>query len=171
MAQNSSIYIALGANLSVPHETFRSAIKALKARGVKAIKVSGLWQSPAWPPGCGHPDYINAAAEVEYDGEALALLELLHEIEAEFGRRRSVKNAPRTLDLDLLDFKGAHIDTRDIIIPHPRMMSRGFVLFPLSEIAPFWSHPVTRQTINSAIAELPLKDVAPMKWLGRLKNG
>ena len=125
------IYIAFGANLSNPKLTFTAAMSALEDQGVAILKMSGLWQSPAWPAGSDQPDYINACAEVDYEGSARQLLDILHKVEAEFGRERSVKNAARTLDLDLLDFRGQIITEQGggMIIPHPRMLSRGFVLF------------------------------------------
>ena len=163
------IYIAFGANLSNPKETFLAAIKSLEARGVGLVKMSGLWQSPAWPPGSNQPDYINGCAEVSFVGEARELLDILHEVEAEFGRKRTVKNAARALDLDLLDFRGQVIeDESGMIVPHPRMLSRGFVLFPLAEIAGEWHDPRQGKEIMEWIARLPLADVVPMQWLGRL---
>lgn len=161
------IYIAFGANLGVPLVSFRQAANQLKGEGVVLVSVSGLWQSPSWPLGTKAPDYVNACAKVEYGGSARELLALLHRIEAGMGRERGVLNAPRKLDLDLLDFQGQHIDASDIVIPHPRMMSRGFVLLPLSQIAPDWCHPVSGLHINTAISQLNLDDIAPMKYLGR----
>ena len=160
------IYIAFGANLSNPKETFLAAIKSLEARGVNLVKMSGLWQSPAWPPGSNQPDYINACAEVSFDGEARELLDILHTVEAEFGRTRTVKNAARALDLDLLDFRGQVIeDECGMVVPHPRMLTRGFVLFPLAEIAGEWRDPMQSRTVMDWIARLPLADVEGMKWL------
>ena len=167
------IYIAFGANLSNPKVTFQKAEKALEARGVKLVKMSGLWQSPAWPPGSDQPDYINACAEVDFNGEtqknnARELLDILHDVEAQLGRKRSVKNAARPLDLDLLDFKGQVIEEKGgMIIPHPRMLMRGFVLFPLAEIAKDWQDPIESRGIEDWIARLPLSDVEGMTWLGR----
>jgi len=164
-----AIYIALGANLSNPRESFSKALAGLKARGVKIKTVSGLWQSPAWPPGSEQPDYINAAANLSYGGTAAELMAILHTVEAELGRVRGEKNAARTLDLDLLDFKGQIINTKDgLEIPHPRMLTRSFVLFPLQEIAPDWRDPMHALSIIHYIAKLPLSDVMPMKWKGRL---
>ena len=164
------IYIAFGANLSNPKLTFKAAVKALKARGVNIVNMSGLWQSPAWPPGSDQPDYINACAEVSFDGEARGLLNILHEVEAELGRERTVKNAARPLDLDLLDFRGQVIEDKDgMIVPHPRMLTRGFVLFPLAEVATAWQDPVKGKSLGSWIARLPLDDVSPMAWIGRFQ--
>jgi len=151
-------------------------------RGVRLVQISALWQSPAWPAGSGQPDYVNACAQVEFSGNARSLLDILHAVETHMGRVRSVKNAARTLDLDLLDFRGQIIDGQIIdgriideqdkqggepmIIPHPRMLARGFVLFPLSEIAPHWRDPAAGQAIETYIARLPLADVAPMRRIG-----
>ena len=159
-------YIALGANLSNPKEAFSLAVKSLEAAGVCVEAVSGLWQSPAWPAGSGQPDYINACAKLSYDGTAPELLALLQRIEAQQGRVRSVRNAARTLDLDILDFGGAVVSTENLKLPHPRMLSRGFVLFPLDEIAPHWTDPISGRAISDWIAQLPLADVAPMQRLG-----
>lgn len=157
------IYIAFGANLSNPKKTFPAAQKALEARGVKIVKTSSLWQSPAWPRGYGQPDYLNACAQVNFDGDAQELLMLLHETEQAFGRVRSVKNAERTLDLDLLDFQGQIISQADdLIIPHPRMLYRAFVLLPLSEIAPNWTDPAYKLGIWEHIARLPLVDTVDL---------
>lgn len=161
------IYIAFGANLSNPKVTFKSAINALQSRGVNVVKISGLWQSPAWPPGSDQPDYINACAEVSFEDGARALLDILHAVEAQFGRERSVKNAARPLDLDLLDFRGRVIEDKDgMIVPHPRMLTRSFVLFPLAEIAPGWRSPVENFHIDDYLAQLPLTDVEALSWLG-----
>lgn len=162
----SCIYIAFGANLSNPKSTFTRAMSALEDRGAAILKMSGLWQSPAWPAGIGQPDYINACAEVDFEGSPRELLDILHEVEAEFGRERSVKNAARTLDLDLLDYKGQVIsDKTGMIVPHPRMLSRGFVLLPLSEIAEDWIDPVQGIALWDWIARLPMDDISPMRSL------
>ena len=162
------IYIAFGANLSNPKRTFRAAIKALEAQGLKIVKLSGLWQSPSWPAGQGHPDYLNGAAQVEFDGSAAELLEILMSVETELGRERSERNAPRTLDLDILDFKGVILDRPNLTLPHPRMLSRGFVLFPLEQIAKHWKDPNSNRPIIEFIGELPFDDVKTMKYVGTL---
>jgi len=152
--------------LSNPKATFLAALEDLSAKGVEILAVSGLWQSPAWPPEQGHPDYLNAAAEVSFSGTARHLLAILQEVELTHGRKRSVKNAPRTLDLDILDFKGQHIDEEGLTLPHPRMLERGFVLFPLEQVAPEWADPITGQDIEAFIARLPISDIEPMRYIG-----
>ena len=160
----SGIYIAFGANLSNPKSTFTKARQALETQSVRIRRMSGLWQSPAWPPGSNQPDYINACAEVAFERSARELLDVLHHIEAEFGRKRSVKNAARTLDLDLLDFKGEiSKENNGLTIPHPRMLSRSFVLFPLTDVAPDWKDPQFQRDIWDWIARLPLSEVNSLR--------
>jgi len=163
------VYIAFGANLSNPQANFSRGLERLAAQGVGIQAMSGLWQSPAWPPGSAQPDYINAAAKVSFAGSAAELLAILHAIEAKLGRVRGEKNAARTLDLDLLDFKGQVISTDALTVPHPRMLTRAFVLFPLQQIAPDWRDPQGHQAIDNHIAKLPLSDVAPLSYLGHFK--
>ena len=168
-----AVLIALGANLSnqdrAPGQTFIDTLRRLSALGVNVLETSSLWQSPAWPAGSQQPDYINAAAQVSTSLGPQDLLHVLHSVEAEFGRVRSVKNAARTLDLDLLDYDGQKIDAPDITLPHPRMLSRAFVLFPLEEVAPFWVDPKNKRAITEWIARLPLSSVAPLSRIGRLE--
>lgn len=151
-------YIALGANLSNPKESFCRALHSLEQEKVRIRKLASLWHSPAWPAGMGYPDYVNSVIEVETSHSAQVLLELLHAIEDKGGRRRSVLNAPRPLDLDILDYEGVICDSRPIL-PHPRMLDRPFVLLPLLEIAPKWRHPIRFIECLPALAMLPMSDV------------
>ena len=129
-----------------------------------------MWQSPSWPPGQGHPDYLNAAARVDYGGTAPQLLSILQAVETDFGRIPTERNAPRPLDLDILDFRGQVLNSENLTLPHPRMHERGFVLFPLAQIAPDWHDPVSGKSIDHYIARLPLGDVEPMAYAGALER-
>jgi 2-amino-4-hydroxy-6-hydroxymethyldihydropteridine diphosphokinase len=130
--------IAFGGNLSNPKVTFQIALEELCDRGFQLEKKSGLWRSPAWPPGSDQSDYLNAVVVGQYEGEAEGLLAVLHEIEDKQGRVRSIPNAARTLDLDLLTF-GTEVHSNDeLILPHPRMLERAFVLIPASELQTKW---------------------------------
>jgi 2-amino-4-hydroxy-6-hydroxymethyldihydropteridine diphosphokinase len=132
----SLAYIALGANLADPVAQVRAGIEALAALpGARLLCASSLYRSA--PVGIrGQPDFINAVAAAETALDAHALLAALFAIEARFGRRRDFPRAPRTLDLDLLLYDTATIDTPELEVPHPRMHLRAFVLAPLLEIAP-----------------------------------
>ena len=89
------------------------------------------------------------------------LMDLLHQIELEFGRLRKTRNMARTLDLDILDFDGRVETGADgVILPHPRMHERSFVLLPLSEIAPEWRHPISAASIDDLIAKIPADQYA-----------
>jgi 2-amino-4-hydroxy-6-hydroxymethyldihydropteridine diphosphokinase len=139
------ILIALGANMpgsaGSPAAALTAALERLEEREIKILIVSSFYESPAWPDPA-QPAFINAVAAVKTTLAPIELLALLHTIESEFGRRRSLPNAPRTLDLDLLDYDGLVMDD-GVTLPHPRMTVRSFVLVPLAEIAPGWRHPVT----------------------------
>lgn len=129
-------YVALGANLGNPVATVRTAIEALsEIPGSRVSAASSLYRTA--PVGLlQQPDFINAVVALETALTPEALLATLFEIEARFGRQRSIRNAPRTLDLDLLLHGNARTDTPSLILPHPRMHERAFVLAPLAEIAP-----------------------------------
>ncbi|HWY64807.1 MAG TPA: 2-amino-4-hydroxy-6-hydroxymethyldihydropteridine diphosphokinase [Rhizomicrobium sp.] len=155
------ILIALGANLpgpaGPPAAGLRAALARLEDRGVKILAVSCFYETPAWPDP-GQPAYINAVAAVETTLQPVELLTLLHGVETEFGRLRSAPNAPRSLDLDLLDHDGT-VMTEGVVLPHPRMSQRSFVLVPLQEIAPDWRHPVTGEGVGDLLAKLADRNV------------
>lgn len=155
------ILIALGANLpssaGPPAATLRAALARLEEQGVKIQSISSFYETPAWPDP-GQPDYINAVAAVETTLQPVELLTLLHGVETEFGRLRSAPNAPRSLDLDLLDHGGA-VMTEGVSLPHPRIGQRSFVLVPLAEVAPDWRHPVTGEGVRDLLARLPDHEV------------
>ena len=150
------ILIALGANLpssaGTPAETLRAALSALQANDVAPVKVSRFHETPAWPDPTD-PPYVNAVAHIETPLDPAALLARLHEIERQFGRERHARNAPRTLDLDIIDYNG-RVEDGPPVLPHPRMQDRAFVLAPLAEIAPGWRHPVLGMTADEMLARI-----------------
>lgn len=178
--------LALGANLrsavGLPQETLTTALGALGSQGVMIRTVSSYYNTPAFPAGSG-PDYVNAAAKVEFEGTAEGLLALVHNIEAELGRERGARWGTRTLDIDLLaigdrvlpdvaTYRHWHdlplanqVDQapRELILPHPRLQDRGFVLVPLAEVAPDWVHPVLQKSVKELLAALPKSDVTTVR--------
>jgi 2-amino-4-hydroxy-6-hydroxymethyldihydropteridine diphosphokinase len=170
---HTSAFIGLGANLSherfgSPRQTLEAALADLARRGVRTVRVSP-WYRTAPVPASDQPWYVNAVAEVASDLSADALLAELHAVEAAFGRARTVPNAARPIDLDLLDFHGqiAAGGPGRATLPHPRMTDRAFVLLPLADLAPEWRHPVSGLTVRALIEALPANQVAVREHLGK----
>jgi 2-amino-4-hydroxy-6-hydroxymethyldihydropteridine diphosphokinase len=161
------ILIALGANLASsvgsPAQTIAAAIEALSLSNVKITGKSRFYRTPAWPDP-REPSFVNAVISAETSLSPEAVMKVLHEIETSHGRTRSVKNAPRTLDLDLIDFNGRVEDGRPTL-PHPRVSERAFVLIPLADVAPHWRHPVSGKTVEQLIAALPEQERAAVRPL------
>jgi len=151
------ILIALGSNLPSraggPRETLLAALDALAEHGIAVNAVSPFYETPAWPDP-NDPRYVNAVAFVTNALAPRKLMEHLQLIETSLGRERSARNAPRTLDLDVIDYDG-RVEEGPPVLPHPRMHSRAFVLLPLFDIAPNWRHPVSGESIATLIANLP----------------
>jgi 2-amino-4-hydroxy-6-hydroxymethyldihydropteridine diphosphokinase len=151
------ILIGLGANLpshaGSPADTLRAALVELARYGVTPLKVSRIYKSPAWPDP-RDPAYANAIARVSTTLSPGQLMTRLHETETAFGRHRSARNAPRTLDLDLLDYEG-RVEQGPPILPHPRIAERAFVLVPLEDIAPDWVDPVSGRSVSEILSALP----------------
>jgi 2-amino-4-hydroxy-6-hydroxymethyldihydropteridine diphosphokinase len=133
---STKAFIGLGANLGDPEAQVRRALAALaELPGTRLLAASSLYRSA--PVGViAQPDFINAVAAAETTLTARALLEALLAAERRFGRRRDFPGAPRTLDLDLLLYGDRVIAEPGLVVPHPRMHERAFVLVPLAEIAP-----------------------------------
>ncbi len=182
--------IALGANLPFDGqgsaETLRAAVLALAKEGLPVLALSRIYATPCFPAGAG-PDYVNAAAVLEC-GETLdlaSILTRLHRVEARFGRERVQRWGMRTLDIDLLargDSVLPDAATQDqwrnlapeaqirttpdrLILPHPRLQDRAFVLVPLADVAPDWVHPRSGLTVRQMLDALPLADREAVKPL------
>jgi len=128
-------WVGLGANLGDRRTTLEAAIDALRMLPrTRLVARSRLWASA--PVDAGGPDYLNAVVRLDTALEPGELLGALQALEARFGRERRFRNAPRTLDLDLLLHDGRSIDTPALVVPHPRMLERAFVLRPIADIDP-----------------------------------
>lgn len=167
------ILIALGANLSnptigSPRDACERALTCLSGRDVK-VEARSRWYRSAPVPRSDQPDYINGVVSVSTVRAPFELLALLHEIEAELGRTRYQANEARVIDLDLLAYDdqmsgwpaspvpGHEVEQArvgSLILPHPRLHERAFVLLPLRDVASDWRHPVTGQGIEAMISAI-----------------
>lgn len=183
MTIDQECLIALGANLPIGEESPEVALRAAVARiGALVGRVdacSRFFRTPCFPPGAG-PDFVNAAVSVRTHLAPRSILTALHDIEAGFGRQRDERWGARVLDLDLLAaadqvlpdratqaaWMGLAPDEQQrkapdrLILPHPRLQDRAFVLVPLADIAPDWRHPVLGRSVRDMCAELPEQDRA-----------
>ena len=142
-------WLALGANLGDAQATIRQAIAAVQNwPHTRLLKASSLYRTA--PVDADGPDYINAVLEVQ---TGLSPLELLHHCQLQeqaAGRQRPYRNAPRTLDMDIVLYADQHVDLPELTVPHPRMWQRAFVLLPLAEIAP---EKVSRQQLQAVLEQ------------------
>lgn len=178
--------VALGANLpssvGPPAQTIRASLEKLTELGHRVDLVSKYYITPCFPAGAG-PDFVNVAARISTSADPAALLSAFHRVEESFGRERVKRWSARTLDLDLLavdDVVRPDLETfvywRDLsaqdqqvmgpdqlILPHPRIQDRAFVLIPLADVAPDWCHPVSRKTVLEMVKDLPSSDRSAVK--------
>jgi 2-amino-4-hydroxy-6-hydroxymethyldihydropteridine diphosphokinase len=181
MKKYRQVLVAMGGNSSANIISLvqiqRKALDHLGKLGISAQTVSRFYTNPAFPAGNGN-DYVNSVAELVSDKPEVELINDLHMVEGEFGRTREGRWAPRSLDLDLLSVGETVAPSREIwgdwyslslerqmseapeqlILPHPRIQDRAFVLVPLCDVAPDWVHPVLGRTARELCASLPAKD-------------
>ncbi|NEO42679.1 MAG: 2-amino-4-hydroxy-6-hydroxymethyldihydropteridine diphosphokinase [Moorea sp. SIO4A3] len=150
--------IALGSNLGDSQATLEAAVFELDQTPGITVKTRSSWYKTK-PIGPVQPDYINGCALVDTQVSPQKLLETLLETEQKFGRVRLEHWGARTLDLDLILFGNLILDTPDLIIPHPRMRERAFVLVPLAEIAPDWIEPVSGMKVSQLLERLDISGV------------
>jgi len=152
------ILIGIGGNqesarFGPPRETLSAALAAVREQGVKILTRSG-WYLTEPVPRSDQPWFVNAVVSLATELGAKDLLNALQATERQFGRVRGEPNAPRILDLDILDYQGEVMDTTSLVLPHPRLHERRFVLIPIAEIAPDWRHPILELTAVQLLAQL-----------------
>lgn len=162
---DEAVIVALGANLKGEYPSIQAlleaALEAFEPEGLTVLRRSSWWRSAAWPDPT-KPAYLNGVAVVETALGARETLAALGRIETAFGRERSVPNAPRTLDLDLVAYGRSLSPDPALTLPHPRAADRRFVMGPLAEIAPAWRHPVSGRTAEALAGTATVgRDAAP----------
>ncbi|MFK0299084.1 2-amino-4-hydroxy-6-hydroxymethyldihydropteridine diphosphokinase [Brevundimonas sp. NPDC090276] len=152
---DSAVIVALGCNdkgvWASCEESLEAALARFRAEGIDILARSSWWSSKAWPDPTD-PPFLNGVVVVRTEHEPGALMTRLSRMEDVFDRRRSVRNAPRTLDLDLIAYGRLSGDLEGLILPHPRAAERLFVMGPLAEIAPEWTHPVAGESAAALAA-------------------
>ncbi|MEX0282546.1 MAG: 2-amino-4-hydroxy-6-hydroxymethyldihydropteridine diphosphokinase [Arenibacterium sp.] len=187
MIINRSVhFIAIGSNVpfggDLPRNTVAAALTKLQQHGWVIRRISRFFETPSFPPGSG-PDFVNAVVAVATEDPPEKVLCRLHDIETDFNRRRDKRWGARTLDLDLIASGDTVLPNeaglrawmdlsleaqqssapQGLLLPHPRIQDRAFVLVPLCDIAPDWQHPVLRKSARALLAELPDDDIAAIR--------
>ena len=158
-----TVYIALGTNLGERSGNLRAAIEGL-APDVTVLAESHIYETPPW----GYedqPSFLNMVVKAETDLEPAALLMFLKKLEVDLGREKSVRWGPRLIDLDILFYDDLIIESPPLVIPHPRLHERGFVLAPLADVAAEFIHPVLGKRVRELLGGVDLSGMRPLPAL------
>jgi 2-amino-4-hydroxy-6-hydroxymethyldihydropteridine diphosphokinase len=154
------IHLNIGSNLESKYgskfDNISSAINLLINSKIKVIRVSNFYETPSYPNN-NFPKFLNVGLAVDYNDKCLNLFKIIKKVEKELGRIRTKKNEPRVIDIDIIDFKSEVKNTKELILPHPRCHLRNFVLFPILQIDPNWSHPILKKNVQLLIDNLSKK--------------
>ena len=150
----NSTYLLLGSNMGNSAELLSNAIKQIENKIGPLLLSSNLYATAAWG-NTSQPDFLNQVIKIATHLAAAETLAIILSIEKNMGRIRTIKNAPRIIDIDILFFNNEIINQSDLIVPHPEIQNRRFVLTPLQEIAPQMIHPVLNKTIEQLLSQCP----------------
>ena len=159
-------YLAIGSNLGNKINNIEITKFELEEYKIKILKSSSSYISESWPDP-SMPNYINVIIKIKTNLIPMELLKICNLIELKLGRVRSKKNAPRVCDIDIIDYdkKILNKKNRQLILPHPRMDKRNFVLLPLFEVDKSWKHPKSKINIVNLINSLPVRDLSSIKQI------
>ena len=151
------IFLGIGSNLDSKfgdrYNNIMRTLKLIQEEKILVKKISKFYETPSYP-NKKNPKFINIVIEIEYNLDPEMLLKKIFLIEKKMERKRNTKNEPRTCDIDIIDFKGLIKNQKNVVLPHPKMYKRNFVLFPLKEINPQWIHPKLNKKIDFFINNL-----------------
>ena len=153
--------MGIGSNLGIKKNNIEKAKFELTQRNIKLLQSSSFYESLSWP-NPNNPKFLNIVLRVSTNLSSLELMTQCKEIEIILGRKKRYKNSPRECDIDIIDYN-QKVSNKEIILPHPRMFKRNFVLLPLFEINKNWSHPKSKKHIKSLILLLPNRDITSIK--------
>ena len=165
MSENlvNTIYLGIGSNLGNRRKNIELAKFKLIQNDIRIHNSSNIYESLSWP-NPSKPKFLNVILEISSNLSPLKLIETCKEIEIDLGRKKRSKNAPRECDIDIIDYYNQKIKGK-IILPHPRMHERNFVLLPLYELNKDWKHPILKQPIKKLILSLSNKDLRSIKQI------
>ena len=162
------IYLSIGSNLGDKKKNLEKAKYLINLKKIDIVCSSSIYKTASWPD-TNFPDYLNIVIKVNTELNLIELFKCLKKIEKKLGRKKTPKNYPRQCDIDIIDFNGLNIkktvDDQAIIVPHPRMINRNFVLFPLFEIDKNWIHPKNGHKVSYLISNLEIKQIRSIKIL------
>ena len=158
-----SIYLGVGSNLGNKKKNIEKTKFKLIRNNINILDISSYYESLSWP-NPNKPKFLNIILKVKADYTAFELIKICKNIENQMGRKKTAKNAPRTCDIDIIDFRNKRISD-GLILPHPRMHTRNFVLLPLFEIDKNWIHPVLKLNIKKLLLSLPNSDIRSIKQI------
>ena len=160
------VYLAIGSNLGNKIYNIQTAKLELEKYEVKILKSSSVYSTDSWPDPT-KPGYFNIVIKIKTYLDPIELLKICNNIEIKLGRFRTEKNAPRTCDIDIIDYDKKLLNEKNnrLTLPHPRMCKRNFVLLPLFEVDKSWKHPKSKINIVNLINSLPIKDLRSIKQI------
>jgi len=159
--QAKSIFLGIGSNLGNRSKNILKAIFLLTQNKVQILKCSSYYESLSWP-NPKNPKFLNIILKVKTNLRPTQLLKKCKDIETELGRKKLPKNSPRPCDIDIIDYQRI-ILRKKLILPHPRMHTRNFVLIPLFELSKDWNHPIYGRHIKNLILSLSNRDIRSIK--------
>ena len=157
------IYLGIGSNLGNKRNNIEKAKFKLAQNNIKILQSSSFYESLSWP-NPNNPKFLNIVLKISTNFTLPELLKKCKEIEKNIGRKKSTINSPRECDIDIIDYENKIINDK-IILPHPRMHTRNFVLLPLFELNKDWKHPVSKHNIKTLIFLLPNRDIRSIKQI------
>ena len=165
MSENlvKTIYLGIGSNLGNRRKNIELAKFKLIQKDIRIQKSSKIYESLSWP-NPNNPKFLNIILEISSNLSPSKLIDICKKIEISLGRKKRSKNAPRECDIDIIDYYNLKIKNK-IILPHPRMHERNFVLLPLYELNKVWTHPILKQPIKKLILSLSNKDIRSIKQI------